>query len=97
MTNCPNCGAAVDISEIKCPYCGTPYFNMSQIPFQKPFVLKINVGTEENPIIILQKVILTNMAIETDPCVYYYADNVMLLKSHKIDVNKISMEFEGVY
>ena len=25
MTNCPNCGAPVDLKENKCPYCGTPY------------------------------------------------------------------------
>lgn len=24
-TNCPNCGAPVDRSRAKCPYCETPY------------------------------------------------------------------------
>jgi predicted amidophosphoribosyltransferase len=25
VTNCPNCGAPVDLAEKSCPYCETPY------------------------------------------------------------------------
>ena len=25
MTNCPNCGAVIDLTYDKCAYCGTPY------------------------------------------------------------------------
>ena len=25
VTNCPNCGAPIDISRSSCEYCGTPY------------------------------------------------------------------------
>lgn len=25
MTNCPNCGAVVNLKSNKCEYCGTPY------------------------------------------------------------------------
>ena len=25
ITNCPNCGAPVDLAEKSCPYCDTPY------------------------------------------------------------------------
>lgn len=25
MTNCPNCGAPVELQVSKCPYCETPY------------------------------------------------------------------------
>lgn len=25
MTNCPNCGAPVELKASKCPYCETPY------------------------------------------------------------------------
>ena len=28
MTNCPNCGAPVDLGSVKCPYCDTPYANV---------------------------------------------------------------------
>lgn len=29
MTNCKNCGAPIDISADRCPYCGTWYFDAS--------------------------------------------------------------------
>lgn len=32
-TNCVNCGAAKDIDEIKCPYCGTTYLDLTSIDF----------------------------------------------------------------
>lgn len=32
-TNCINCGAAKDTSEIKCPYCGTTYLDLTAIDF----------------------------------------------------------------
>ena len=32
-TNCINCGAAKDISEIKCPFCGTTYLDLTAIDF----------------------------------------------------------------
>lgn len=32
-TNCINCGAAKDIDEIKCPFCGTTYIDLTAIDF----------------------------------------------------------------
>lgn len=32
-TNCVNCGAAKDTSEIRCPFCGTTYLDMTGIDF----------------------------------------------------------------
>ena len=32
-TNCVNCGAAKDASEIKCPFCGTTYLDLTAIDF----------------------------------------------------------------
>ena len=32
-TNCVNCGAAKDTSEIKCPFCGTTYLDFTAIDF----------------------------------------------------------------
>ena len=32
-TNCINCGSAKDINEIKCPFCGTTYLNLTGIDF----------------------------------------------------------------
>lgn len=33
-TNCVNCGAAKDTSEIKCPFCGTTYLDFTAIDFE---------------------------------------------------------------
>lgn len=32
-TNCVNCGASKDIEEIKCPFCGTTYLDLTAIDF----------------------------------------------------------------
>lgn len=32
-TNCINCGAAKDTDEIKCPFCGTTYVDLTAIDF----------------------------------------------------------------
>lgn len=32
-TNCINCGAAKDTDDIKCPFCGTTYLDMTAIDF----------------------------------------------------------------
>ena len=48
-TNCINCGAAKDTSEIKCPFCGTTYLDLTAIDFSSgdpvvcEFVLPDNV------------------------------------------------------
>ena len=48
-TNCINCGAAKDTSEIKCPFCGTTYLDLTAIDFASgdpvvcQFVLPNNV------------------------------------------------------
>lgn len=48
-TNCINCGAAKDTSEIKCPFCGTTYLDLTAIDFSSDdpvvcqFVLPNNV------------------------------------------------------
>ena len=48
-TNCINCGAAKDTSEIKCPFCGTTYLDLTAIDFSSgdpvvcQFVLPNNI------------------------------------------------------
>lgn len=49
-TNCVNCGAAKDTSEIKCPFCGTTYLDLTAIDFSShdpivcEFVMPYNIG-----------------------------------------------------
>lgn len=33
MKNCPNCGSPLEVGEIKCKYCGTPYLDLTGIDF----------------------------------------------------------------
>lgn len=41
--NCPNCAAPYNVNFYKCPYCSTPYFDISNLDIQdgNPFYLKI--------------------------------------------------------
>lgn len=32
-TNCVNCGAAKDVDQLKCPFCGTTYLDLTAIDF----------------------------------------------------------------
>jgi hypothetical protein len=71
MKNCPNCGSAIEIGEIRCPYCKTAYVDLSYIPLNEPFTLRINVGTNEKPQIIVQTVMTTGVTITREPeCCY---------------------------
>jgi len=41
-TNCINCGAAKDTAEVRCPFCGTTYLDLTAIDFSSdaPVVCK---------------------------------------------------------
>lgn len=43
--NCPNCGAVYTLEDVKCPYCGTLYYDLSAIDFTKnePVFLKFRI------------------------------------------------------
>lgn len=41
-TNCPNCGAPIE--GIKCKYCGTYFFNLTDLDYDKPKYIRIPVG-----------------------------------------------------
>ena len=67
--NCPNCGAPIDIERYKCAYCGTSYYDFSciSIQSQKPFFLKLNLGTKDDPKIIIAQAMMTQCAMTTAP------------------------------
>ena len=64
-TNCINCGAAKDTSEIKCPFCGTTYLDLTAIDFSSDdpvvceFVLPKQFGFSNCP----GRVIMSTLAI----------------------------------
>lgn len=91
MKNCPNCGSAIEIGEIRCPYCKTAYVDLSYIPLNEPFILRINIGTAEKPQIIIQKVITTGATITRKPeYVDYYSDNIRI----NTDIYSVSTTYE---
>ena len=61
--NCPNCGAPLEIDKIKCPYCGTSYFDISCIPTNKPFFLSMSLDNNKK---IIMKAITTGATVETE-------------------------------
>lgn len=44
-TNCVNCGAAIEVDAVKCPFCGTSYFDLTAIDFTSsdPVALKLRL------------------------------------------------------
>lgn len=73
MTNCVNCGSAKEISETVCPFCGTSYFDLTDIDLsdnRKPSIVRFKYGGA-----IFQMKAFVNMAsFEIVPDVYGIAD-----------------------
>lgn len=69
-TNCVNCGAAIDTSVTKCPFCGTSYFDLTSIDFSSPspayFHLKIPSSHGDLLMTMLARPKLEDMTIEED-------------------------------
>lgn len=70
-TNCINCGAAKDTSEIKCPFCGTTYLDLTAIDFSSgnpvvcQFVLPVSCETVNSPHKLMRrgKTVMSMLAI----------------------------------
>lgn len=96
-TNCPNCGAVIDTSLNKCPYCGTSYFDLTGIDFEnhKPIYLKIQknviVDGKMQPITMTAKVIPESCAVT---CSNEYP---AMLRTVDIDVNFKAIRERGVF
>lgn len=45
MKNCINCGSPIKYNEVKCPYCGTSYYDFTSINFDgmHPVALKLKM------------------------------------------------------
>lgn len=66
--NCLNCGAPIDASVNKCPYCGTSYIDICGIKTdgKTPFVLKFLVETGNKKYIYSALVITDGMRVSYD-------------------------------
>ena len=93
--NCPNCGAPIDPYKCTCPYCGTFYKDIGDIPIGKPFYLRLNIGTEDNPKVIVTKVITDGVEIIDEPQSLFsgLSEDGMLLKGTYLHNCKINLEF----
>ena len=49
-TNCINCGAAKELNETKCPFCGTSYFDFTSIDFSshEPVACQFRISDDNN-------------------------------------------------
>lgn len=65
-TNCPNCGAPIT-PNAKCEYCGTYFLDIARIPLHEPFYLSLNIGTEEHPQVITEKVYTSGCKLTREP------------------------------
>lgn len=93
--NCVNCGAVIEIDAVKCPYCGTSYFDFTNIELDgKPVVLKL----KHNNRIFMLKAICTScdIAIESCPTPLYCDDRrVSVIQPHNVETT-VNIEFTGV-
>lgn len=71
-TNCPNCASPLEIGEVKCPYCGTTYYDLSAIDFDsnEPIFLTI----KKDNMLITQKVKPQTFSFESS-CDEVFATN----------------------
>ena len=77
-TNCINCGAAKEVSDLKCPFCGTEYTDISTIELfsGKPLFIQLK---DRNGNITTAKAYVTNTTLSMHPEVtcLYSADQVL--------------------
>lgn len=95
-TNCPNCGAAKDVSEIRCPFCGTAYLDMTAIDLynHEPMWLKF-VGPDGSVYQIKAYPTVANFTIEPETMEIYSLDGYRGRICARNDI-RISLEFAGV-
>lgn len=75
MTNCPNCGAVINTyAYVKCPYCGTDYFDFAPFDTSKPFYMKIRKSDGKT---IICKVVMRSCCISEFPQMVYADGNVI--------------------
>ena len=94
-TNCPNCGAAKDASEIRCPFCGTAYLDMTAIDLYKhePIWLKF-VGPDGSVYQIKAYPTVASFTIEPETMEIYSVDGFRRRLHTRNDI-RISLEFAG--
>ena len=78
-TNCINCGAAKDTEEIKCPFCGTTYIDLTCIDFssRNPVACSFKLPTDDEQILTFIA-IPTFESIEYEPIYCSFRDRLSI-------------------
>jgi hypothetical protein len=84
--NCINCGAPIEIETVKCPYCGTSYFDFTDIDLGAPVILRL----KHKDSVILIKAACTSAEMSRTFCEPLY---VLGRPNHTLGY-KSSSEFE---
>ena len=58
--NCVNCGAPIDYELSKCPYCGTYYYDLSEMTVGEVAMLKVNIPGKGK---VLARALLTDFDV----------------------------------
>ena len=68
MTNCPNCGAPLEMYKVHCPYCGTYYFDLSAFDVTKKCFVKFKtyINGQECYITALARPSLEEVEVTSD-------------------------------
>ena len=96
-TNCPNCAAPLEIGQVKCPYCGTTYYDLSAIDFDsyEPIFLTI----KKNGYLITQKVVpkYGSITVEADSvCARGGCSGAKLMQFSTGQTVTTSIEFDAI-
>ena len=97
MRNCPNCAAPLQVEQIKCPYCGTSYIDMSCIDLEshEPFYLKINMHGYQ--MIAMVRPEVANMTISAGTQYAYGGRGTEKLISFQMEPEvNIDISFSGI-
>ena len=66
--NCVNCGAPIENDTVKCPYCGTSYFDFTDINISSPVVLRIR---RDNNVLLLKAMCMELNITHEPECTLY--------------------------
>ena len=93
--NCPNCGAPYDLWRVCCPYCNTPYLDLTffDLDSADPIFLRFKAKFNGTSVVITQKVKIvpgTSMTLSSSSQ-NFYGGNLVLDQS----VDTV-MSFKGV-
>lgn len=79
MRNCPNCGAPIDPYKNKCEYCGTYYYDFTNINFEhnKPCYIQFKIDD----------FILTTLAIPHMETINFSSDTIDVIDTNGCSIS----------